>query len=211
VSRLAALALAACACSRQPPATPTAADAAPAVRAAAPDARPSGPIARDLSITTPAGNTARVKVTVPADWTVSAYGATLRNGSGESVAGVEFMPTCDGDCTKAAQNLETRIEGSPEGAARPNLNTGNPELDAVRLDVAVLDKGDLPDGKYVVMRITKPAGLQGPYREQVKAVCARLVPAKDRFLLATAWAPVAEEKTLGPAAIAACKTFEILP
>lgn len=77
------------------------------------------------------------------------------------------------------------------------------------MNLEVVDQGDVPDGKFRVGRITKPADLQGPYRNQLYAVCARARPG-SKIVAAQAWAPLAREAELGPIIVAACKTFEIL-
>jgi hypothetical protein len=174
---------------------------------------PVGPVAREFEVKTPAGNTAKLKATVPSDWKPSAFGYGMKDEYGETIAGVEGNVTCDGSCTEPdlSANLAKLVERSPESASKPNYNTGDPKLDAVRLDVAKLESGDFPDGKWVLYKVTKPAGLEGPYREHVRATCARLHPGKDRFVVLSAWAPAAKEKELGPVILAACKSLEVLP
>jgi hypothetical protein len=203
------LALAA-ACGKSEPPKPAAAPAKPAPAA---PAAPAAVAARELTITMPAGATAKVKVRVPSDWKDDTNGASTRNSYGEVAAGVSFSVTCDGSCAAAdlPGNLARLVAGAPERAATPNANTGDPKLDAVRLTVEKLEEGDLPDGKHVVMRVTKPAGLEGPYPQGLVAVCARLHPAKDRFVVARAFVTLESEKDLGAAAREACKTFAVLP
>jgi hypothetical protein len=175
-------------------------------------------VARTLTVTTPAGATANVTITVPAAWTATTNGYGVKDEYGETTAGVELDVTCNGDCAASAlgKNLADLIGGVAANEAQPNVGTGDPTLDAVRLDVKTVDQGDLTDagpefaaGKFVVVRVTKPAGLDGPYPEQLVAVCGRVHPNKDRLVIAKAFVGVDQEKDLGPAIIDACKSFTI--
>jgi hypothetical protein len=170
------------------------------------------PELRELTVTS-AGSTAKVRVKVPASWRAEASGAGVRNAYGEQVAGIGFTVTCDGSCAAAELpgHLARLVGAAPESEARPNYNTGDPKLDAVRLDVEKLDEGDLPDGKRIVLRVRKPAGLEGPYPQGLVAVCARLHPARDRFVVAHARVALEAEKEWATAATEACRTFEVLP
>nr|HEX4314574.1 hypothetical protein [Kofleriaceae bacterium] len=164
-----------------------------------------------IHVTMPAGATATMLVIVPSSFAASAFGAIEKTELGYGDAGVGFQITCDGDCSagKLPGQLAKLVAHAPDADKIPNLNTGDPKLDAVRLDAVTLDHGDIPGGKFVVYRITKPAGLDGPYQEQFKAVCARLDPKQERFVVAQVWTSLAEETELGPQLVAACKSFTI--
>jgi hypothetical protein len=209
-SLLALALLATCGKTEAPPAPrpPAASEAAPTPPAPAPPA----PELREVTVTS-AGTTAKVRVKVPASWRAQANGAGVRNSYGEQVAGIGFTVTCDGSCAPAELpgHLARLIGAVSESEARPNFNTGDPKLDAVRLDVEKVDQGDLPDGKWIVVRVRKPAGLDGPYPQELVAVCARLHPARDRFVVAQARVALEAEKEWGTAAEAACRTFDVLP
>ena len=153
---------------------------------------------------------ARVRVKVPAAWTVSGLQVVLRDEFQEAIAGVQFTVLCDGACgDDEIAKLPQIVDKTFETRTRPNIGTGDPARDAVRMNLEVVDQGDVPNGKFRVGRITKPADLQGPYRNQLFAVCARARPG-SKIVAAQAWAPLAREAELGPAVVAACKTFEIL-
>src|SRR5438067_6970278 len=113
----------------------------------APPPAPAGPSKLTVHIKMPAGEEATVKLEVPGAFVQTAWGAVARNSAGEAESGVELSITCDGDCSKAKDNLAKLVAHAPQGEAIPNVNTGKPELDAVRLDVATVDTGDLTDGK----------------------------------------------------------------
>ena len=184
-----------------PPAGQPATTTAPAPTGAAVD--------RELDVTS-SNLKARVRVKVPAAWTVSGLQVVLRDEFQEAVAGVQFTVTCDGACgDDETAKLPQLVDKTFETRTRPNIGTGDPARDAVRLNLEVVDQGDVPNGKFRVGRITKPADLQGPYRNQLFAVCARARPG-TKIVAAQAWAPLDREAELGPIIVAACKTFEIL-
>ena len=184
------------------PATPPAGQPAPGAPAAA-------AVDRELDVAS-VNLRARVRVTVPATWMVSGLQVVLRDQYQEAIAGVQFTVTCDGACgDDEIAKLPQLVDQTFETRTRPNIGTGDPALDAVRMNLEVVEQGDVPNGKFRVGRITKPAGLQGPYRNQLYAVCARARPG-SKIVAAQAWAPLDKEAELGPVIVAACKTFEIL-
>lgn len=186
---------------------PTKSSPQPPAGAAA--AAPTGPVPREVQIKE-MNASAKVRVKVPADWITEPVSVVLRNELKEAVAGVQFSVVCNANCgDDDVARFPKIIDTSFESQARPNRNTGDPARDAVRLNIEVLEEGDIPDGKLRVARITKPAGLKGPYREEIYAVCVR-AKRGAKAVAAQAWAPSAREKELGSLIISACKTFEIL-
>ena len=186
----------------QPPKPPTT-PPAPASAAAAPA------VDRELDVKD-SNASAKVRVKLPASWSAGDLQIVLRDEFNEAIAGVQFTVTCDQACGDAEiAQIPKLVDQTFETRARPNLNTGDPALDAVRLNVAVVEQGDVPSGKFRVARVTKPAGLDGPYREQLYAVCVRAKPGA-KVVAAQAWAPIDRERDLGAIIVTACKTFEIL-
>ncbi|HEX3475981.1 MAG TPA: hypothetical protein VHT91_13235 [Kofleriaceae bacterium] len=181
----------------------------PAGQPAAPAAPAAPAVDRELDVAS-VNLRARVRVKVPATWTVSGLQVVLRDQYQEAIAGVQFTVTCDGACgDDEIAKLPQLVDQTFETRSRPNIGTGDPALDAVRMKVEIVDQGDVPNGKFRVGRITKPADVQGPYRNQLYAVCARAKPG-SKIVAAQAWAPLDKEAELGPVIVAACKTFEIL-
>jgi hypothetical protein len=162
--------------------------------------------ARELAL--PSGG--RVRVALPASWVPRASSIVLENESREAVAGVQFDVVADKASEEDISRFAVVADSTVDGKARPNINTGDPAMDAVRLDVTAIDRGGLADGVFRVARITRPAGLEGPYREELVAVCVRGA-SRQPAVAAQAWAPIAREAELGPVIVAACKGFEILP
>lgn len=174
-----------------------------------PAAAPAQPVDRELTITE-RNASAKLRVKVPASWSATEVSVVLRDEYQEAVAGVQFTVICNASCgDEDIARLPQVIDQTFETRARPNVNTGDPAMDAVRLKVEVIEQGDVPDGKFRVARITKPAGVQGPYREQLYAVCVRGKQGV-KVVAAQAWAPLDREQELGPIIVNACKTFEIL-
>jgi len=156
-----------------------------------------------------AGGSARLRVTLPASWTTEATSIVLRDEYQEAIAGIQFTVICDAQCSDDdIARLPHAVDEAIAARARPNVGTGDPEMDAVRLDVADVERAVVPGGHVRVVRVTRPAGLEGPYREQLYAVCAR-AKLGAKAVIAQAWAPLAREGELGPVITHACKTFEI--
>ncbi|HKE18153.1 MAG TPA: hypothetical protein VKB80_24920 [Kofleriaceae bacterium] len=162
--------------------------------------------ARELAL--PSGG--RVRVALPASWVPRASSIVLENETREAVAGVQFDVVADKATEEDISRFAVVADSTIDGKARPNINTGDPAMDAVRLDVAEVERGKLADGVFRVARVTRPAGLEGPYREELVACCVRGARGQPA-VAAQAWAPIAREAELGPVVVAACKGFEILP
>ena len=187
--------------SGRPPTPPAAPSAAAAAAAPAVD--------RELDVKEPSAS-AKVRVKLPASWSANELSIVLRDEFNEAIAGVQFTVICNQGCTDDdIARMPKVLEQTFETKARPNVNTGDPAMDAVRLDVAVVEDGELAAGKFRVALVAKPAGLKGPYREQLYAVCVRAKPGA-KVVAAQALAPVDRERDLGPVIVNACKTFEIL-
>ena len=104
-----------------------------------------------------------------------------------------------------AQVMAGLVESVKSSAARPNYNTGDPKLDAMRMDVAVLEEGKLPGGgPFVALRVTRGAGWAGPNLDQLLAVCALVGP--DFYVLTTARIGLVDEQPLWPLLLEACKS-----
>jgi hypothetical protein len=180
---------------------------------AAPPTKPVGddapPADRELEITGPNAS-ARVRVKLPASWEANATQLVLRDQFKEAIAGVQFTVVCDDGCgDEDLAKLPQIVDQTFETKARPNVDTGDPAMDALRMNVDLVEQGDLPGGTFRVARMTKPADARGPYRDQLYAVCVR-AKTGAKVVAAQAWAPLDKEAELGAMIVSACKTFEIL-
>lgn len=152
----------------------------------------------------------RVRVKLPASWAQRPQSIVLENEVREAVAGVQFDVICEDKCEAAdVARFPSIVDSSFKNQVQPNVGTGDPEMDAVRLDLKIVEEGEIPGGRFRVGRITKPAAVRGPYREQLYAVCVKGREGEPA-VSAQAWAPLAREAELGPIIVEACKTFEVV-
>jgi hypothetical protein len=192
------------------PTDPSAGETRPPGEAApaAGQAEAAGP--REMKVPSSGGEDGAVRVRLPASWSQRAQSIVLENESREAVAGVQFDVVCEKECSdEDISRFGSIVDSTFDTRVRPNVGTGDPKLDAVRLDLALVEEGELPDGRFRVARITRPAGLEGPYREELYAVCVR-GKRGGKAMAAQGWVPLAREAELGPLVVEACKTFEIV-
>jgi hypothetical protein len=119
--------------------------------------------------------------------------------------------SCSGGCEDAdfERERDALLERVADTLARPNRNTGKPELDELQLDVSELDKGDLAGGAFVVHRVAIPAGVEGPYFEGIQATCSRYRAGDKLYFAARVRIPRAGEQDLWPLLLDACKGAEV--
>jgi hypothetical protein len=195
--------------SRTKPNEEAAMSAPNAVRPDPPDAAIAQAVDREMTITD-LDASAKLRVKVPAAWSASEGSVVLRNEYKEAIVGVQFTIICNKDCGgEEIARLSQIVDQTFETRARPNVNTGDPAMDAVRMKIEPVAEGDVPDGKFRVARVTKPADVHGPYREELYAVCVR-AKRGAKVVAAQAWVTLDRQKDLGPVIVNACKTFEIL-
>src|SRR4029079_18690376 len=142
----------------QPPTPPSGPTAAAAATAADPpvdrELDVNEPFAAALAVKEPSAS-AKVRVKLPASWTASELMIVLRDEFKEAIAGVQFTVICNQGCgDDEIARIPKVVDQMFETKARPNVNTGDAAMDAVRLDVAVVDQGDVPSGKFRVARVT---------------------------------------------------------
>lgn len=184
--------------------------AAPAGSAGAPATPGAEPAMREMAVPSLRGGKGRVRVKLPASWTQRPQSIVLENEVREAEAGVQFDVICEDACkADDIARFPSIIDSTFKNQVQPNVGTGDPAMDAVRLDLKIVEEGEVPDGRFRIGRVTKPAGLQGPYREQLYAVCVKGREGEPA-VSAQAWAPIAREAELGPIIVDACKTFEIV-
>ncbi len=171
---------------------------------------PADPAMREMPVPSLQGGKGRVRVKLPASWTQRPQSIVLENEVREAEAGVQFDVICEEKCTADdLARFPSIIDSTFKNQVQPNVGTGDPAMDAVRLDLKIVEEGEVPNGRFRIGRVTKPAGLQGPYREQLYAVCVKGREGEPA-VSAQAWAPIAREAELGPIIVDACKTFEIV-
>lgn len=115
--------------------------------------------------------------------------------------------SCQGSCTDDdfERAMAKLFAGRHEHLATPNLNTGDPEKDALRLEVTELSSGEIENGRFVGHEVRKPEGVTGPYFEGSQALCARFRPGDKYYLVTSVAANVGAEDEWFDDLVAACK------
>jgi hypothetical protein len=119
--------------------------------------------------------------------------------------------SCTGGCRDEdfERERDAVLEGAKERLARPNRNTGKPELDELRLEVTEVEKGELPGGGYVAYRVEVPQGVEGPYFQGIDATCSRFRTGEYGYIVSSVRIPKVAEEDLWPLLLDACKGADI--
>ena len=151
-----------------------------------------------------------VTVSAPKGWTKSAGDDFASFSLASSVSSpspyLSVSVNCDGDCTvaKIDKTIARRTTALIERAKKPNLNTGDSKLDAVRAPVKVLGQGALkPAGQWVALDVGTPNPKE-PYFDGFKATCLLHRP-NDDYFIQTDIGVSRKDKALFPMLLAACK------
>jgi len=127
---------------------------------------------------------------------------------------IELSVSCGGMCdaAKIPENIDKELASFLDTSARPNINSGKPELDAIRANVRKVGEGAMgTGGKWMAVRITYPKDMKNAqmYKPKLVAVAYHHPTGKDFYLLARASAPVEEEKGLWPVMLASIKSAAV--
>jgi hypothetical protein len=154
--------------------------------------------------------------TLPAGWSTTRYDHWFVPSSDpDMVTGTRIVleSACQGSCAPAdiAGNIDGVIKGIKAGAAIPNVNTGDPTLDAVRGTFTLLQERDLPSGKLISYRVTyAPAVLaSGPYQQSVAVHCFVHRPGDKFYITLAGTSTLDDEARRLPEMIAACESLTI--
>jgi len=159
-------------------------------------------------------DTLTVKARIPADW--------VRN---PDLGAVVFQPadyadyfyppvihyeiSCSGSCDPKAirGNIEKNIQGIKDILARPNINTGDPELDAIRATVEIITEEKFrEDGWIFAAAVTYPEHLsKALYIPKFVVHTFRHHPGDGFFIHTIAMAPLDKKEELLPVLREACK------
>jgi hypothetical protein len=125
---------------------------------------------------------------------------------------LSFSAGCESPCdgTKLTAEVDALVAGYADEWAKPNSGTGDPALDEVRLEVKIIEQGDLPQGgKFVYASVNIPRNekLGGPYRSEWVASCwhhreGDLAYVRTSFRLNSQWP---DAQTWLPLLVEACK------
>jgi hypothetical protein len=202
-----------------------AADAAPATPPPPPPPPPSPPDAALPDAGPPTLETrtthiewhdlkADLTVQVPVGWVESSPGH-FRPAGAPSMSGpyISFAfggYACAGECKDKdfLRELNSLIDRKKANLEKPNISS-DPALDAVRLDVTEIDKGTIPDGRFVAYEVKRPAGVEGPYYLGKTILCSRFRKGDKFYIYASAAVHENADQAFWPLLVEACKTAQI--
>lgn len=122
---------------------------------------------------------------------------------------IQYQISCAGSCDPNAipGNIENRIKGIKDTLASPNINTGDPELDAIRANVEILAEEKFSeDGWIIAAAVTYPKHLSSALyipKIVVHTFCHH--PGDGFFVQTTARTDLEQKEELLPVFIKACK------
>lgn len=122
---------------------------------------------------------------------------------------IQYTTTCGGSCEAAAipANIEKAIQGIKDTLTRPNINTGDAELDAVRAEVKVLlDERFEEDGWILAAAVTYAEELSSArYIPRIVIHAFRHHSGDEFFIQTTAHASLDQKDALLTVLTAACR------
>jgi hypothetical protein len=147
---------------------------------------------------TPMG-TVDVRFTLPSGWQKSVGFGPTTYGPVETgqpfPTRVTLSAGCNGNCDPRAipANIDAHFAAFVERASRPNFNTGDETLDAVRADVTTLARFDLPAGRGVALAVdyAKELLASGPYQPQFQVLCVVRQPGDNHYVSLVGIGPLA--------------------
>lgn len=122
---------------------------------------------------------------------------------------IQFTVSCAGSCDPEAipGNIENRIKGIIDTLTRPNINTGDPELDAIRANVEILKQEKFSENDWIfAAAVTYPENLSSAQyvpRVAVHAFCHH--PGDAFFVETNARAHLDQKDEMLKILMAACK------
>ena len=121
---------------------------------------------------------------------------------------------CNGKCEARAiaGNVEKARESHLKRAQQPNINTGKPELDAVRADVEIVQDAAMDGGWTTILRVNYAEDLlaKGPYKPHVSVRCYYYGGDRDYYVQAAGRIPLAAEGRYLPDVKAMCQSLEVV-
>ncbi|MBN1225290.1 MAG: hypothetical protein JXB23_18725 [Candidatus Aminicenantes bacterium] len=128
---------------------------------------------------------------------------------------IQYQASCAGPCDPKAipGNIDKTIQGIKETLSRPNINTGDPELDAVRANVDILaDEKFSEDGWILAAAVTYPENLSAAlYIPKIVVHSFRHHEGDGFFVQTTALAELNQKEELLPLFLEACKKTDYGP
>lgn len=127
-------------------------------------------------------------------------------------ASIEYQISCAGSCDPNAipGNIENKIKGIKDTLLRPNINTGDPELDAIRANVEILlEEKFSDDGWILAAAVTYPEHLSSSlYIPKVVISSFRHHPEDKFFVQTSARVNLKQKDELLTVLMKACKSTD---
>jgi hypothetical protein len=122
---------------------------------------------------------------------------------------IQYQASCNGTCDPSAipANIEAALRSLKDTLALPNINTGDPVLDAVRATVDVLREEKAGDGTWILAAaVTYTENLSSAlYVPKIVVHAFRHRPGDGFFVQTSAHAPLDQKEKLLDVLIAACR------
>ncbi len=111
---------------------------------------------------------------------------------------VAVTAECNGNCAaeEMAKNVEAARKSHRLRSEQPNINSGDPERDAVRAQVEAVEDAAMPGGWMTILRVDYDKELlaKGPYKPHVTVRCYYYGEGRDYFVQVAGKMPLAAEK-----------------
>lgn len=156
-----------------------------------------------------------VKLTLPAGWKQSEdYGPgtfePAKQPDPKYYMTVAVKAECNGKCAAEAiaKNVEKARKSHRTRSEQPNINSGDPERDAIRAKVEAIEDAAMSGGWMTILRVDydKEVLAKGPYKPHVSLRCYYYGDGRDYFVSVAGKVPLAAEKTHLADVQAICKS-----
>lgn len=162
------------------------------------------------------GSVQKVKASIPEKWERNPQFGTVMyqphdKGDYFFPPMIQFTAECSGICSpdKIPSNIATKITSLKEQMERPNFNTGDPKLDAVRANVKITADEKIGEDQWLLAaEVSYPEELSSAmYVPQVKIYGFRYHPGHKYFIMTSAHAHLNDkDRFLAPLIEAAKQT-----
>lgn len=167
-----------------------------------------------LSVRLPSSNERiNVNLDIPTEWKKGAKATlTLKTQPDEWIpTNLYVSAECNGLCEPSAikKNMDEAMKGLVEKHKKPNVNTGRPELDAVRANIEMVENNKLTNVYIQAFRVTYSKDIPDPNMHKPWFVvgCFYYKEGSKYFIRADLRAPLSAESKVWPAAKEICQTL----
>ena len=159
-----------------------------------------------------------LKLTLPAGWKTSKdYGPGTfepdKQPDPKYYMTVAVTAECNGKCAAEdiAKNVESARESHKLRSEQPNINSGDPERDAVRAKVETVEDAAMPGGWMTILRVDYDKELlsKGPYKPHISVRSYYYGEGRDYFVQVASKMPLGAEKSHLADVRAICKSVAL--